>query len=76
MPTKLSDFQDYHLWRTLNFEILKDISKSEIVIIVPMTITNKMYYDEIVGRLRNEDVLVKDFILIAKREVIVERLDR
>lgn len=76
MPTKLSDFQDYDLWRTLNFEILKDLSKSKNVVIVPMTITNKIYYDEIVGRLRNEDVIVKDFILIAKREVIVERLGR
>lgn len=76
MPTKLSDFQDYDLWRTLNFEILKDLSKSKNVVIVPMTITNKIYYDEIVGRLRNEDVIVKDFILIAKWEVIVERLGR
>lgn len=76
MPSKLSDFQDYDLWRTLNFEILKNLGKSKNVVIVPMTITNDIYYNEIVGRLRNENVLVKDFILLAESEVIVDRLNR
>ncbi|MCI9434146.1 MAG: AAA family ATPase [Bacilli bacterium] len=76
MPEKKDDFQDYELWRILNFEILKNLSKSYHTIIVPMTITNKTYYDEIIGNLRNNNIVVKDFILTATKNKIIERLDK
>ncbi len=76
MPEKKDDFQDYELWRTLNFEILKDLNRSHRVTIVPMTITNKKYYNEIIGNLRNEGIIVYDFILTATKEEIAKRLDK
>lgn len=76
MQEKKDDFQDYELWRILNLEILKNLSKSYDTIIVPMTITNEKYYDEIIGNLRNNNVVVQDFILIATKNKIVERLDK
>lgn len=76
MPEKKNDFQDYELQRILNLEILKNLSKSYDTIIVPMTITNEKYYDEIIGNLRNNNIVVQDFILIATKSKIVERLDK
>lgn len=76
MPDKKDDFQDYELWRILNLEILKNLNKSYDTIIVPMTITNKSYYNEIIGKLRNNNIVVQDFILIATKSKIVERLDK
>lgn len=76
MPEKKDDFQDYELWRTLNLEILKNLSKSYDTIIVPMTITNEIYYDEIIGSLRKDNIVVQDFILVATKSKIVERLDK
>lgn len=76
MSDKKMDFQDYELWRTLNFEILKYLSKKYLFIIVPMTITNKQYYKEIVERLRIDGIVVRAFILDASREVIIERLNK
>lgn len=76
MPLKEDDFQNYQLWRTLNYEILKDLSTKFENIIVPMTITNKNYYEEIVGKLEKDGIDIKDFILIASKENIVKRLDK
>ena len=58
----------------IHLEILKNLSKSYATIIVPMTITKQKYYDEIVGNLRNNNIKVKDFILIATKYKIIEAL--
>lgn len=75
LPTKENDFQDYKLWRTINYEILKNLGTEFEVIIVPMTITNLQYYDEIVGRLERDGINIKHFILIASKENIISRLN-
>lgn len=75
LPIKENDFQDYELWRTLNYEILKDLNKKFETIIVPMTITNPKYYDEIVGKLEKKGINIKHFILIASRENLIKRLN-
>lgn len=72
---KENDFQDYKLWRTINYEMLKLFCCKFEKIIVPMTITNRKYYDEIVGRLKEDGVTVKHFILTASKEAIIKRLD-
>lgn len=41
-----------------------------------MTIINSQYYNEIVGKLVNENITVKDFILIASKENLLKRLDK
>lgn len=45
------------------------------IVIVPMTITNKNYYDEIINQLKTSDVEIKHFILNASKEEIINRLD-
>ena len=61
------DFQDYELWRILNSDILKYMCSVYEIVIVPMTITNKNYYDEIVKGLKISGVEIKHFILDASK---------
>ena len=65
LPTKENDFQDYKLWRTINYEMLKNIYAEFEVIIVPMTITNLQYYDEIVGRLQRNGMYINAILSIS-----------
>ena len=69
------DFQDYELWRTLNFDILKYMCSIYEIVIVPMTITNKQYYDEIVNKLEVSGIKLNHFILCASKENIINRLE-
>lgn len=75
LPVKEDDFQDYELWRKINYKLLKNLNTEFKVIIVPMTITNIQYYDEIIGRLERDGVNIKHFILIANKENIISRLN-
>ena len=69
------DFQDYPLWREANYALLKQISDEyHGVIIVPMTLTNEQYFEEIIGRLRDGGVEVKHFTLSASQATIQKRL--
>lgn len=70
------DFQDYYLWRKINFEILLDLSKHYEMIIVPMTLTNIDYYNEIINELIKKGIEVKHIILTASKETIFDRLDK
>ncbi|CAH0122272.1 MULTISPECIES: AAA family ATPase [unclassified Paenibacillus] len=77
IPREMSrdDFQDYAMWREFNVSMLKHIySEYGGTIIVPMTIVNPQYFDEIVGRLRNDGVVVHHFALCASKEVLRQRL--
>ena len=65
-----SDFQDYELWRTLNANILQYLSSIYETTIVPMTITNLNYFNEI-----TKGIEIKHFILSATKENIINRLD-
>lgn len=75
LPIKKDDFQDYELWRIINYETLKYLNSRFKIIIVPMTITNLQYYDEIIGKLKKEEICIKHFILSASKENIIKRLD-
>jgi hypothetical protein len=46
------------------------------VIIVPMTLVNHQYYDEIISRLTKEGVNVKHYILYAEKDTIEKRLNK
>ncbi|MCL2362493.1 MAG: AAA family ATPase [Defluviitaleaceae bacterium] len=71
------DFQDIPLWRKINFEMLMLLSTQyKGVIIVPMTLVSKLYYDEIVTNLINNGIEVRHFILYASRETIINRLNK
>lgn len=72
---KEADFQDYKMWREVNFSLIKHIEqKYDGVLIIPMTIVNPQYFNEIVSKLRNEGVEVHHFALMASKEVILKRL--
>lgn len=69
------DFQDYSMWRDFNYSMLKYISSTfDGIIIVPMTVVNPDYFQEIIGRLRNDGVAVHHFTLWASRETLQKRL--
>ena len=55
--------------------MLKNLYPEFEMIIVPMTITNLQYYDEIVGRLERDGINIKQFILTASKENIISRLN-
>ncbi len=69
------DFQDYEMWRDFNYAMLRRLhTGSDRIIVVPMTIVNLRYFDEIVGRLRRDGIQVKHFTLWVSRDELVRRL--
>lgn len=77
MPGKLKkkDFQDYDMWREFNHKTIKYTAENyEGTIIIPMTITETSYFEEITGRLESEEIELHKFVLSASKEVIEQRL--
>jgi hypothetical protein len=69
------DFQDYEVWRELNFSLIKYIDeKYDGVLIIPMTIVNPIYFNEIVGALRSHGMIVKHYALMASKATLLKRL--
>ena len=72
---KQSDFQDYPMWRDFNYKMLKYMDEVyRGPVIVPMTVTNKQYYDELISKLRLEQVEVHHYILYANKSTLLKRL--
>ena len=72
---KKGDFQDYEVWRELNFLLIKYIEdKYDGVLIIPMTIVNPKYFNEIVGSLKSHGITVKHYALMASKETLLKRL--
>lgn len=68
------DFQDHHLWRDFNRSMIEYIADNYCgTIIIPMTVTNPSYCNEIIGKL-SEKYDIKHFILCAEKETIIKRL--
>ena len=71
------DFQDMALWRDFNYQILQELHETYGgTVIVPMTLVNPVYYEEIIQRLTEEGVPVVHIILHASRETILRRLKK
>jgi hypothetical protein len=71
------DFQDYEQWRIFNYSILKEMySNYSGTIIVPMTIVNPQYYDEIIQSLINDGVILRHYILYASKTILLKRLNK
>ncbi|WP_169082911.1 AAA family ATPase [Paenibacillus sp. PL91] len=69
------DFQDYPMWREINYAMLKHLDETyDGIVIAPMTIVNPTYFDEIVGRLRRDGVVIHHFALCASEETLRNRL--
>ena len=72
-----SNFQDHGQWRLFNYEMLKYISTEYLgIIIVPMTINNYQYYEEVIQRLIDDGITLKHYILYADKEIILKRLNK
>ncbi len=71
---KKYDFQDFPMWRSINFEMISYLAEHyDGTLLIPMTITNRLYYDELVGKLaENYEMYV--FLLCAERNTILARL--
>ncbi|WP_058301965.1 AAA family ATPase [Gorillibacterium timonense] len=69
------DFQDYPMWREVTYSTLSYLNRSfKGVILVPMTLTEPLYFWETVGRLRKEGAEVHHVTLLASRETLQKRL--
>jgi hypothetical protein len=77
IPNAISkpDFQDHPMWREFNYSMLKTISRDyDGLVIAPMTIVNPQYFDEIVGKLRADQISVEHFTLLASKDILLKRL--
>ena len=71
------DFQDTPLWREFNYRILSYLEEQyRGPVVVPMTIANRTYYDEILQRLIDDGVVLHHIILFAEKETILGRLEK
>ena len=70
----LDDFQEFPMWRAFNLDML-DYAASRYGghIIVPMTVTSRYYYEELVGALAKKHQ-VRHFILWAGEDTLKKRL--
>jgi len=70
------DFQDFPLWRELTLSILKAAAANRAAprLVVPMTLANPGYFQEIVGGLRAAGVDVRHFTLVASAATLRRRL--
>jgi len=72
-----SDFQNHEEWRVINYEMLSYLSQEfNGTIIVPMTINNAQYYEEMIQKLIDDGIRLRHFILYADKETIVKRLNK
>ncbi|MCP9945158.1 AAA family ATPase [Streptomyces somaliensis] len=70
------DFQDLRAWRQGVHEVLDLVLRRHAAgpVIAPMTLVEPGYFDEIVGRLRDDGHEVHHFALLARRETVLRRL--
>ena len=73
----LSDFQDRPLWRSLTLLMLAEAdATAKGPVVVPMTLANPAYFDELVGGLRRNGVDLRHFTLTATGATLRRRLSR
>jgi broad-specificity NMP kinase len=69
------NFQDHTLWRLLNFEVIKNLhSHYNGILLIPMTLYDRNYFDEIIGKLLSHGIKVDHYILGADKETLLKRL--
>ena len=69
------DFQDIAAWRATTVTAVVSLARSRPgVVIVPMTVVDEAYFEEIVGGVRRSGVSVLHVALVAPAEVIEGRL--
>ncbi|KTR62462.1 TmrB protein [Exiguobacterium indicum] len=76
LPENKDDFQDEPLWRAFNRQLLEQLNTEDARIIVPMTLTNPSYFQEIIGTLRDKGHDVRHIALMASETTVKRRLIR
>ena len=78
LPTALrGDFQDLPAWRHSVLELLRlTLAAYHGPVIVPMTLVNYGYFQEIIGSLRDDGFAVHHFALLAEPATVRRRLGR
>ena len=78
LPAALrTDFQDLPAWRHSVVELLRlTLAAWDGPVIVPMTLVDPGYFEEIVGRLRHDGLAVHHFTLLAEPATVRRRLGR
>jgi hypothetical protein len=76
LPASLrGNFQDIPAWRHAVRELLgRTLAEYDGTAIVPMTVVNPDYYQEIIGGLRDDGFEVRHFALLAEPGTVVRRL--
>jgi AAA domain len=78
LPAPLrTDFQDLPAWRLSVTELLRmTLGVHDGPVIVPMTLVNADYFQEIIGSLRGDGFAVRHFALLAETATVRRRLGR
>jgi predicted kinase len=72
---RTDDFQDIAAWRATTRAAVVSLARSRPrVVVVPMTLVDDAYFDEIVGGVRRSGVRVLHVALVAPADMIEERL--
>jgi predicted kinase len=70
------DFQDIAAWRATTLAAVVSLARSRRgVVVVPMTLVNDQYFDEIVGGVRRAGVRLLHVSLVAPAAVVADRLE-
>jgi hypothetical protein len=71
-----ADFKELPLWRELTYDLLLRLHRSDPSrpILVPMTLVSVDHHRELIGRLRDGDVNVHQFTLVAASRTLKRRL--
>jgi chloramphenicol 3-O-phosphotransferase len=71
------DFQDLPLWRELTVRILMEAAATSTApVVVPMTLVDLRYFEEVIGGLRTAGVDLRHFTLTASPDTLRRRLRR
>jgi AAA domain len=74
-PELRTDFQHFDAWRQGAHEVLDLVARKwDGPVIVPMTLINPGYFEQVVGRLRADGHDVRHFSLLADRATVLRRL--
>lgn len=75
LPSLPEDYQDLALWRKSVRLLVGELARArDDPVIVPMTITNERYFDEIVGGLRADGHRIAHYTLTASPDTIRARM--
>jgi len=72
---KEGDFQDFPLWCGFNYQMLRYMEERyQGIIIVPMTVVNEAYFNELIGQIKKDGFDIKHFTLMADGKTLLKRL--